>query len=294
MDAYHPAGEPGPEEAMKRWADVVTAVIERLPDPLARVLEDLRDEDVLMISAGLAFYALVSVVPLVIIALWVTSLIVGDDAVQKTGEQLARVAPGKLGLDKGFTQVARTGSHIGVWAVAAALWPATAYGAGLARAFNRVSGPAREFPGLRGRALTFVLMPALQVVVLAGLAVALVGPRLLGEGVLAATTGWTIAIAVGFVSVAAMTSLIYRVFATEAGSWKGIVQAAATVAAGISLLSLTYVGFLQFGANFEQRYASSGLAAVVLLAVWLFLANALLLVGYRLAGERDRARAVEE
>ena len=279
---------------MKLWSRAVTAVTERLPDPVGRVFDYLRDEDVLMISAGLAFYALVSVAPLVIIALWATSMIVGDGAVQRTGQELARLAPGKLGLDKAFTQVAQTGTDIGVWAIAAALWPATAYGSGLARAFNRVSDRARELPGLKGRALAFLLMAALQIVVLAGLAVALVGPRLLGEGLLAAVAGWAGAAVVGFLSIAAMTGLIYRVYDTESESWTGIAQAAATVAAGISLLSLGYVVFLQVGTNFEQRYASSGLAAVVLLAVWLFLANALLLVGYRLARERDRESSAEQ
>ncbi len=279
---------------MKLWSRADTAVKERLPDPVGRVFDYLRDEDVLMISAGLAFYALVSVAPLVIIALWATSMIVGDGAVQRTGEELARLAPGKLGLDKAFTQVAQTGTDIGVWAVAAALWPATAYGSGLARAFNRVSDRARELPGLKGRALAFLLMAALQIVVLAGLAVALVGPRLLGEGLLAAVAGWVSAAVVGFLSIAAMTGLIYRVYDTECESWTGIAQAAATVAAGISLLSLGYVVFLRLGTDFEQRYASSGLAAVVLLAGWLFLANALLLVGYRLARERDRDSRAEQ
>ncbi|MBA3508964.1 MAG: YihY/virulence factor BrkB family protein [Thermoleophilaceae bacterium] len=280
--------------SMKLWSRADTAVKERLPDPVGRVFDYLRDEDVLMISAGLAFYALVSVAPLVIIALWATSMIVGDGAVQRTGEELARLAPGKLGLDKAFTQVAQTGTDIGVWAVAAALWPATAYGSGLARAFNRVSDRARELPGLKGRALAFLLMAALQIVVLAGLAVALVGPRLLGEGLLAAVAGWVSAAVVGFLSIAAMTGLIYRVYDTECESWTGIAQAAATVAAGISLLSLGYVVFLRLGTDFEQRYASSGLAAVVLLAGWLFLANALLLVGYRLARERDRDSRAEQ
>jgi len=133
-------------------------------------------------------------------------------------------------------------------------------------------------------------MAVLQVVVLAGLAGTLVGPRLLGEGLPARVAGWVLAVGVGLVSVAAMTGLIYRVFATEPASWTGITVAAATVAVGISLLSLGYVVFFRFGTDFEQRYASSGLAAVVLLAVWLFLANALLLVGYRLAHERDRER----
>lgn len=254
----------------------------------------LRDEDVLMISAGLAFYALVSVAPLVIIALWVTSMLVGDGAVQRTGEELARLAPVKLGVDKAFVQVSKTGSDVGIWAVAAALWPATAYGAGLARAFNRVSDHTREMPGLKGRALAFPLMAALQMVVLAVLAGVLMGPRLLGEGLAAKAGGWALTVVVGFVSIAAMTGLIYRVFATDSRSWTGIAQAAATVAAGISLLSMGYVVFLRTATNFEQRYASSGLAAVVLLAVWLFLANALLLVGYRLAREQDGESSAED
>jgi hypothetical protein len=41
------------------------------------------------------------------------------------------------------------------------------------------------------------------------------------------------------------------------------------------------------GTDFEHRYATSGLAAVVLLGVWLFLTNALILVGYQVALELD-------
>jgi hypothetical protein len=42
---------------------------------------------------------------------------------------------------------------------------------------------------------------------------------------------------------------------------------------------------VSLGANFEQHYATSGLASLVLLAVWLFLANVLLLAAYRVALE---------
>ena len=40
---------------------------------------------------------------------------------------------------------------------------------------------------------------------------------------------------------------------------------------------------MNLGTDFEQRYVTSGLAAIDPLAVWLFLANALILVGYGLA-----------
>jgi uncharacterized BrkB/YihY/UPF0761 family membrane protein len=38
-------------------------------------------------------------------------------------------------------------------------------------------------------------------------------------------------------------------------------------------------------ANFQDHYATSGLAGIVLLALWLFLSNALVLIGYRVALE---------
>jgi uncharacterized BrkB/YihY/UPF0761 family membrane protein len=50
----------------------------RLPGRLREVLGEASDEDVLILSAGLAFYALVSVVPLTILVLWLTSLAAGD------------------------------------------------------------------------------------------------------------------------------------------------------------------------------------------------------------------------
>jgi hypothetical protein len=49
------------------------------------------------------------------------------------------------------------------------------------------------------------------------------------------------------------------------------------------VLSFGVILFLGLGANFQAHYATSGLAGLVLLAVWLFLSNALVLTGYRMA-----------
>ncbi len=60
---------------------------------------------------------------------------------------------------------------------------------------------------------------------------------------------------------------------------------AVAAAGAISVVSLGYVIFLNSGVDFERRYATSGLAAVVLLAFWLFMTNALILVGFQIAQE---------
>jgi len=114
----------------------------RLPGPLRLLIDELEETDVLLYASGLAFYALVSVVPLVIVIMWVVSVILGDERVHAFAQELARVTPEGLGADQALERVAALGTQIGLPAVIAALWPATAYGAGLSRACS--SGARRR------------------------------------------------------------------------------------------------------------------------------------------------------
>jgi uncharacterized BrkB/YihY/UPF0761 family membrane protein len=260
---------------------------QRLPAPVQDALDDLEGQDIPFLAAGLAFYALVSVAPLVVLAFWLTSLIAGDSDVHRTAEQIARVLPHKLGIDKAMVRVADTGSDLGVWAALAALWPATAYGAGLARGFHRLSGKGRRPEGLWGRVLSLALVIVLQVFVWGALVLATIGPRLVGDGALPAALGWALGLAAGFLAVATASAVIYWLYVPESVTVRDTVMGACITAGGVTILSLACVLLLNLGTNFERRYASSGLAAVVLLALWLFLANALLLTSYRIISLRD-------
>jgi uncharacterized BrkB/YihY/UPF0761 family membrane protein len=92
----------------------------------------------------------------------------------------------------------------------------------------------------------------------------------------------------GFVGAAGGIALIYWIFPPERLRLHQIVVATATTAGTITFLSLVFTLYVALGANFEQHYATSGLAAFVLLAVWLFLSNAMMLVGYKLALDTKR------
>jgi membrane protein len=268
----------------ERWIDRFER---RLPRPIARVVNRLRSDDILLPAAGLSFYALVSVVPFVILALWLTGLVVGPDKVKTVGEHMARVAPSKLGIDKFFARVADLGSGIGIGAVVTLLWPATSYGSGLVRSFDRLTpGRKRQLQGLRGRSLSFVLVGVIPALALAGLLASYLGTQVLGTtGTAARFGGWVLAAVFGFGSAAVMVGLIYRLFTPTQIEWAKIWRGTLTAALGISLVTLAYVVYIRVGADFTTRYATSGLAALVLLALWLFLANAMLLIGYEAALE---------
>ena len=244
----------------------------------------LRGEDVFMLAAGLAFYALVSVAPFAILVLWVLSLLTSDGQVQEVADRLARMAPPRLNVDEAFRRVAQLGAGLGLGALVALLWPATAYGAGIRRAFERLSPvPDRQAKGLRGRALALALLGMVPALALTGLVASYLGTTILGNGALARVAGWAIALVLGFVGSWVTIAAIYLIFSPRPIGRTQVARGAAVAAGSISILSLGYVVFLNLGTDFERRYATSGLAAIVLLAVWLFLANALMLVGYEVA-----------
>ncbi len=282
-------GAPGTDKpvAGRPWTTkIADALQERLPGPAAAVVRRLRSEDVSLLSAGLSFYALVSVVPFAVLVLWLVSLITGQARVREVAEQLARHLPAKLGVDNALQRVADLGVGLGVGALAALLWPASAYGAGLRRSFARLADDKdEEVKGLRGRGLALGLVGVVPALALAGLVAAYLGTAVVGDGGAALVAGWVLALAFGFAASAASVAVIYRLFAPISLGWRSIARGAAAAGGAISLVSLAYVIFLNSGVDFERRYATSGLAAVVLLAFWLFMTNALILVGFQIAQE---------
>lgn len=245
-------------------------------------VERAREDEILLHASSLAFYALVSFAPIVVVSLWLMSLLVGDQEVKDLASKLRDVAPKQVGADEALERVAELGTRVGVPAVAAALWPGTAYGGGLKRALEHISPARREdFRGMRGRGLAILVL--LPVFVLGGLLTSYLGTALVGGSGAVAAVGWIVGAVGVFLFVSATVALIYRIFAPEDLSPAALARGAAACATGVALLSLAFTVYLRVGADFQERYASSGLAAIVLLAVWLFLSNILVLIGYQVA-----------
>jgi membrane protein len=262
-----------------------------LPDTIRRVrraVASARAEDLFLYSAALAFYGLISVAPLVVVALWVTSLVVGPTQIDDAAAELARFGPEALGADRALERVADLGTRLGLVAVVAAVWPATAYGSALVRVLDRLAGD-RAATGLRRRGAALLLVCLAPVLVLASLVASYAGATTFGDTPVEIVVGLTIALVYGFGATFVTVGFIYRVLPRTLLDWRSTIHGALIAAASISVLSVAYVAYLRLGANFERRYAWDALAAVVLLGLWLFAANTALLVGYRAAHRRGLA-----
>ncbi|MEY2473642.1 MAG: rane protein [Actinomycetota bacterium] len=241
-----------------------------------------RADDMFLHAAALAFYGLISFAPVVVVALWVTTLVVGAGQVHHVADYFARVAPPAFGVDRALQRVAHLSTTLGLLAVVAALWPATAYGAGLVRVLDRVGGETQD-AGLRGRGAALLLVCFVPMLVLATLVAGYAGAAALGDSAAEVAVGLSLGLVLSFAAAIATVAAIYKVFPRTPPGRRDTLRGAVVAAASIALLSVGYVAYLRFGANFEHRYASDALAAVVLLGVWLYAANIALLVGYRVA-----------
>jgi YihY family inner membrane protein len=255
-----------------------------LPGPTAHLVSWARSDESLSTAASLAFFALVSLPPTALIGFWAAGLMAGDERISQLGEQLAALAPAEMGADGMLLQLVEVAGTLGWTSVLAALWPATAYGAGLARAFDRLTPTGRRrMDGLRGRVLVVVLIALLPLLILGALLVVLFLPQLLGEQVVVRVLGLALA---GLIAVAALTAilaLLYGLFSPADVGVGAAFRGAGWAAGAITVVSIGYVVYLRLGADFEERYGSSAFAAVILLGLWLYLANSALIVGYKTA-----------
>lgn len=257
---------------------VLRAVDRRVPVHLSQLVRRIADRDLLTSASSLAFYGLVSALPLLLIAFALMAAVAGEETLQRFADQVSQSGP--EGTGQFVDQLASNGGALTLATLVFALWPATAYGGGLRRTLVRHSdrdgGPA---PGLRGRLLGLSLVLALPALVLAGLPLMFFLSTLAGDGPLATAAGWALALAAGALVGTLLATLLYRAFSPGDLGWRETLRGAGLTAFVTGTFSLGFVIYLEVG-NTGDRFGGGTIAMVVLLGVWLFVANILLLAGY--------------
>jgi membrane protein len=252
---------------------------------LAReVTSQVRRHDLPFYAAGLTFYAAIAVVPLLLVAWFVTSLVLGDEVVRTLTLALAEYAPTSLGLREGVRSLGEVGPRLGIASLAAALIPATSYGDGLVRALDRIAERDRRAKGLRGRGLALVFVAALPPVVMGELGAVAVLPGALGFTGRFNLVSVAVAFAVGWVSASLLVGVLYRAFSPRPIGLGALALGAALTGSFLAGMSLTWLFLLRFGVDVGIAFGDSDLlGTVVVAAVYLYLVQVVLLGGYILS-----------
>ncbi len=256
----------------------LTALDRWLPVRVTELIRRIADRDLLTSASSLAFYGLVSALPLLLITFAVIETITGDGTLQRFAEQVSESGP--EGTGQLMDQLVASGGSLTVATLVFTLWPATAYGGGLRRTLSREGHERSDWAaGLRGRLLGLGLVLALPALILAGLPLMFFLITLGDDGPMATFLGWSLALGTGAVVGTLLTTALYHAFTPgELGVGESL-RGAAMTAVVTGIFSLLFVAYLKIG-NTGERFGGGTIALVVLLGVWLFVANILLLAGH--------------
>lgn len=266
-------------DAGRERAEAALRAVDRvLPAPLGEIARRITHRDILLQASSLAFYGLISAMPLLIIAFAVVGAVSGEGTLDRFASSVSETGP--RGTGQIVDQLVGSAESLSFVTLLFAVWPATAYGAGLRRALQHASGNDAGLAGVRGRLLGLGLVLTLPLLVLGGIPLMFVLTNLAGDGVVAAALGWLLAGVVGAVIGTFTAALLYQAFAPGDIGWRETIRGAALSAVTTTVFSLGFVVYLNVG-NVEQRFGGGTSALVVLLGLWLFAASVLLIAGYQ-------------
>jgi membrane protein len=264
-----------------------------------RVKAEAKDDELPFLAGGVAFFALIALVPALIAVVSLFGLVADPGEVQRQVADTLAGAPAEV-RDLAATQLrsitesSDTGLGIGlVVGIVLALWSASAGMANLISALNRVydERETRKFVRKRGLALLLTLGAILAVTI--AFAVVALLPAAVADSELGTVARWTVsilrwpALAVGFILGLAV---LYRLAPDrrDAG-WRWLTPGAlvATVLwiAGSLLFSLYTASF----ASYNETYGALG--AVVITMLWLQLTAFAILIGAEVNAELERQTA---
>jgi membrane protein len=256
----------------------------------------LKGRDLALYAAAVTFYAGIAVVPVALLAIWITGLIAGADRVRRmTGHTIATL-PNEIGAPRALAALIDAGLHLTPWLALASLLPATLYGEGLRRAFVSLRDPGEPLVGWRGRLLWLPIMAAAPALLLALLMALPVTSNLWVRGGWYAFLGLFLSFLATWLVLTPVVIWVYRYVAPGSPEWLSTVLVGSFTAANMSGFLHGFVLFcslpLRLGAPFGGFTEIGGMVAV---GLWLYLFHTIMLAGYAAtlsASTLQRARRV--
>jgi membrane protein len=256
-----------------------------------RVVHELQDDDATHMAAGVAFYAVLSLFPLLLGLIAIFGLFLpAQDVQEELFDFFERNLPGSIDVLKAnIEDVIRLRGAIGVVSLILLLWSASSMFSALGRAINRAWDVHRDRPfhirklrdltmsiGVGG--LFLLSMGATSVFSILeswdlpfGTAAADFGARLLGFG-----------FSLGIFLV------LYKFMPNTKTYWRYVWPGAVLAAVLFEVAKTLFVFYLGSFGSYESVYGS--VASVIILLIWIYISALILILGAEVSAEYGRMR----
>ena len=257
----------------------------------ADVRTALRRHDLMLLAAGVTFYAAVAIVPLIVVCLRLAGWLGGDGAVHSFARVVGVFLPASASGDAGDV-LARAALRVPWPVLLASLLPASLYADGIRRALLRLAPAAPEGALSRALRTRLLALAGFGFVTVALLAVATVGAALtehLDDGGGALLLGVYLAFVGGWALATIALVLTYRLCSNEALRPPALWLGAAATGSMVSGMTLGLVLLLRMPLSFGRAYGGFRTAGIIgTVAGWLWLLHVVVLLGFVLTRELDR------
>lgn len=248
---------------------------------LATPFRLLRGRDLALHAAAVTFYSGIAVVPVALLAIWITGLIAGADRVRRlTGHTIAAL-PDAIGAPRALSALIDAGLHLTPVLALASLLPATLYGEGLRRAFVSLREPTETLIGWRGRLLWLPLLAAAPALLLALFLALPVTSRLWLRGGWSAVGGVVLSFLAAWLVLTPVVIWVYRGVAPGRPEWLATTLVGSFTAANLSGFLHGFVLFCALPLNLGTPFGGfTEIGGMVAVGLWLYLIHVVLLAGY--------------
>ncbi len=245
------------------------------------VAEATRGHDLALIAAGVTFYAAIGLIPMWLLSFFLAGQLMGPGMVQGLADGLTGLLPDELGARDAARFLASAGPSMSPLAALAALVPASLYGEGLVRAFDRFSDRTSRRRSMRGRIGALVVVAMSPILLLGGLSAAQALTRVLGDSTLDRVLGVYFAFLVGWFTTTPVLAFAYRGLTLERPGRRALLWGAAGTGSFLSGTCLGFLLFLSLGIDLGGAYGgATHLATAAACVGWLFVLHVIVLVGY--------------
>lgn len=258
---------------------------------IVRTVQELGADDATHMAAGVAYYAILSLFPLLLGLLAIFGMFLPSEAVQEElFDFFERNLPGAIDvLERNIEEVIQLRGAIGLISLVLLFWSASAMFGALGRAINRAWDIHQDRP-FHIRKLRDITM-ALGTGVLFGLSVAATAVFSILRGMdlpvvgIAADSG---ARFLGFLFSLAIFLLLYKFMPNTKTFWRYVWPGAVLAAILFEIAKTLFVLYLSNFASYESVYGS--VASVIILLVWIYISAFILILGAEFSAEYGRMR----
>lgn len=245
------------------------------------VVRASRGHDLALYAAGVTFYASVGLVPLLLLALFLAGLLAGESTVRGLADGVTSLLSDELGAQRAGRFLSEAGTSMSLLAALGAALPASLYGEGLVRAFDRLSETDGRRRSLRGRLGSLAVVAASPLLLLGGLSAARGLTGAVGDGLGGRLLGVYFAFLVMWLTISPVLAFAYRALSPERPGTRALLWGGFGTGSFLAGTSLGYVLFLSLGIDLGGAYGGSlALATAAASVGWLFLLHVMVLIGY--------------